>query len=51
MIVVDFLLMEHKIHHDHEDAVRAMALGGRIAVGHPPAPPPAAELSVPGPNV
>jgi len=28
MIVVDFLLMEHKIHHDHEDAARARALGG-----------------------
>ncbi len=32
MIVVDFLLMEHKIHHDHEDAARARALGGRIGV-------------------
>src|SRR6266516_5969863 len=30
MIAVDFLLIEHKIHHDHEDAARRG--GGRLAV-------------------
>ncbi len=31
MIAVDFLLMEHKIHRDHEDAARARAPGERVA--------------------
>jgi len=32
MIAVDFLLIEHKIHRDHEGAARARAPRGRIAV-------------------